>query len=115
MGKNQFLQQAIRLALANAAVASVALPVASANADAAKDASAGPPAPLLLAQANEPAQGAAASNAPATANTLQEVVKVPRDFDIFCPLTVKKPCAYTALGRWWPENLSIAGQKRAWK
>jgi outer membrane receptor protein involved in Fe transport len=74
MGKNHFLQQAIRLALANAAVASVALPVASANADSAKDASAGPPAPLLLAQANEPAQGAAASNAPTTANTLQEVV-----------------------------------------
>lgn len=76
MGKNHFLQQAIRFALANAAVVSVALPAAAATADSAKDASAGPPAPLLLAQANEPAQGTAPSSGStaAAANTLQEVI-----------------------------------------
>ena len=75
MAKNHFLQQAIRLALANAAVASVALPIASANADSSKDASAGPPAPLLLAQANGTAQGTPASTGSTeSANTLQEVV-----------------------------------------
>jgi hypothetical protein len=43
------------------------------------------------------------------------MMKVPRDFDIFCPLTVRKPWQNTASGRRKPAPLSIAGQNSVWK
>jgi len=47
--------------------------------------------------------------------TLLAVMNVPRDFDIFAPSTVRKPCANTLVGVRWPENSSIAGQNSVWK
>ena len=42
---------------------------------------------------------------------------VPRDFDIFSPETVMKPCTYTWSGTLYgaPANFSIAGQNSVWK
>ncbi len=40
---------------------------------------------------------------------------VPRLLDIFSPLTVMKPCTFTASGVLRPANFSIAGQNSAWK
>ena len=43
------------------------------------------------------------------------MMNVPRDFDIFWPLTVRKPCAYTAVGIRMPAPCSTAGQNSVWK
>ena len=40
---------------------------------------------------------------------------VPRDLDIFSPLTVMKPCANTLVGVLRPANFSMAGQNKVWK
>ena len=43
------------------------------------------------------------------------LMNVPRDFDIFSPFTVRKPCVCTAVGVRKPAPFSIAGQNSAWK
>ena len=40
---------------------------------------------------------------------------VPRLLDIFSPLTVMKPCTFSASGVLRPANFSMAGQNSAWK
>ena len=42
-------------------------------------------------------------------------MKVPRDFDIFSPLTLSQPCTNTEVGMRKPAPWSIAGQNRQWK
>ena len=42
-------------------------------------------------------------------------MKVPRDFDIFCPLMVTNPWQCTAVGWRKPAPASIAGQNSVWK
>ena len=39
-------------------------------------------------------------------------MKVPRDLDIFCPSTVKKPCAYTPVGARWPGEMQHGGPEQ---
>jgi hypothetical protein len=40
-------------------------------------------------------------------------MKVPRDFDIFSPFTVRNPCTWTREGNGKPALFNIAGQKSA--
>ena len=40
---------------------------------------------------------------------------VPRDFDIFSPDAVMKPCTNTFVGVLRPEKCSVAGQNSVWK
>ena len=46
---------------------------------------------------------------------MRAVMKVPRDFDIFSPFTVRWPCTGMRSGRLSPAAHSMAGQNTAWK
>ena len=57
----------------------------------------------------------AAVRAAGVRGNCRAVMNVPRDFDIFAPLIVRKPCTNTPVGLRQPEPCSTAGQNRLWK